>query len=111
MTLPSGLQYRVVEAGTGQGGRVALSTPCSCNYRGTLIDGTEFDSSYKRGKPATFAPKQVIPGWTEALCKMREGAKWELFVPAELGYGGRGSGNKIGPGAVLIFSLEILRIN
>jgi FKBP-type peptidyl-prolyl cis-trans isomerase len=81
-----------------------------CNYRGTLIDGKEFDSSYKRGQPATFPVSGVIKGWTEALQLMPVGSKWQLFVPSELGYGERGTGADIGPNATLIFEVELLSI-
>ena len=97
----SGLQYKVLNSVAGIRGRAreVRDTPCSCHYAGTLLDGTEFDSSYRRGKPITFAPKQVIKGWTEAMQLMAEGDKWELYLPAELGYGGRGSGSgSIKPG-------------
>ena len=87
-----------------------MGTPCSCHYRGTLTDGTEFDSSYKRGSPATFAPNQVIKGWTEAMQLMKEGDKWELYIPSELAYGDRQRGQYITPGAVLVFELEILAV-
>ena len=80
------------------------------HYRGTLIDGTEFDSSYKRGKAATFPVGGVIPGWTEALQLMEEGAKWQLFVPSNLAYGERGPGGQIGPNATLIFEVELISI-
>jgi FKBP-type peptidyl-prolyl cis-trans isomerase FklB len=108
ITLPSGLQYKVLKAGTGK-------TPTDTdtvivNYRGTLIDGTEFDSSYRRGNPATFPVKGVIPGWTEALKLMQEGAKWQLFVPPNLAYGDRGAGSQIGPSATLIFEVELMSI-
>ena len=108
VTLASGLQYRVVEKGAGPG-NIKMDTPCECHYAGTLIDGTEFDSSYKRGKPITFAPKQVIKAWTEAMRLMREGDKWELFCPSELAYGARGSGRFIKPGDALVFSISIER--
>merc|ERR1739844_750002 len=85
-------------------------SPCDCHYAGALIDGTEFDSSYKRGKPTTFAPKQVIKGWTEAMQLMVEGDKWEMYIPSELGYGDGGSGAKIKGGDVLIFNMEIIKI-
>lgn len=112
VTLPSGLQYRVMEDGSGPSGRITPDTPCSCNYEGKLIDGTVFDSSIKRGKPITFAPKQVIRGWTEAMGMMKEGDRWELFIPAELGYGGRGSpSGSIKPGDALIFEMKIERVN
>jgi len=107
-TLPSGLQYKVFKAGTGK-------TPTDTNtvtvhYRGTLIDGTEFDSSYRRGQPATFQVKGVIPGWIEALKLMQEGAKWQLFIPPNLAYGERGAGSVIGPNATLIFEVELISI-
>merc|ERR1711935_1014214 len=87
-----------------------VGTPCECHYAGTLIDGTEFDSSYKRGQPTTFAPNQVIKGWTEAMQLMGEGDKWELYVPSELAYGDRQRGQHITPGAVLVFEIEILEV-
>jgi len=96
--------------GPSSGKKAKIDTPCVCHYAGTLIDGTEFDSSYKRGRPLTFAPKQVIKGWTEALQLMDEGAKWELYIPSELGYGDRGAGSAIPGGAVLVFTLELLEI-
>jgi len=107
-TLPSGLQYKVIKDGTGKTpkGEDTVVT----NYRGTLIDGTEFDSSYKRGQPATFPVKGVIPGWTEALQLMKEGSKWELFIPSNLAYGERGAGNTIGPNATLIFEIELISV-
>ena len=108
VTLPSGLQYKIMKEGTG-----AKPTPGDtvvCNYRGTLIDGTEFDSSYKRGQPASFPVGQVIKGWTEALQLMPVGSKWQLFVPAVLAYGDRGAGPDIGPNATLIFEVELLSI-
>jgi FKBP-type peptidyl-prolyl cis-trans isomerase FklB len=107
-TLPSGLQYKVIKAGTGKKPKAADTV--TTNYRGTLIDGTEFDSSYKRGKPVTFAVNGVIPGWTEALQLMEEGAKWQLFVPSHLAYGERGAGGQIGPNATLIFEVELISI-
>ena len=106
---PSGLQYRVIRAGTGA--RPGSRDRVTVNYRGTLIDGTEFDSSYKRGQPASFKLNQVIKGWTEALALMQEGAKWELFIPPELAYGERGSGQTIGPDEALIFEVELLKVN
>jgi FKBP-type peptidyl-prolyl cis-trans isomerase FklB len=108
VTLPSGLQYKILSAGTGP--KPATSDSVVCNYRGTLIDGTEFDSSYKRGQPATFPVGGVIKGWTEALQLMPVGSKWQLFVPSELAYGERGTGADIGPNAVLIFEVELLSI-
>ncbi len=107
-TLASGLQYKVIKAGTG---KIPKATDkVTTHYQGTLIDGTEFDSSYKRGEPATFPVKGVIPGWTEALQKMKVGSKWQLFIPAKLAYGERGAGPTIGPNAVLIFTMELLSI-
>ncbi|KAJ1453282.1 hypothetical protein M885DRAFT_524679 [Pelagophyceae sp. CCMP2097] len=108
--LPSGLQYKVLRAGTGQVHPTA-STPCSCHYAGTLIDGTTFDSSYDRGEPTTFAPNQVIKGWTEAMQLMVEGDLWEMYIPSELAYGDRGSPPKIPGGSALIFAMEILSID
>jgi FKBP-type peptidyl-prolyl cis-trans isomerase len=110
ITLPSGLQYKVITQGTGKTPKA--TDQVTTHYRGTLIDGTEFDSSYKRGKPATFAVNQVIPGWTEALQLMKEGDKWQLFIPAKLAYGDRGvPGGKIGPSATLIFDIELISVN
>jgi len=110
VVLPSGLQYRVLSSGPADAPSPTASSACRCHYRGTLIDGTEFDSSYARGKPAKFAPNQVIKGWTEAMQLMREGDKWELTIPSELAYGDRGSGARIPPGSVLIFELEMLEV-
>jgi len=107
-TLPSGLQYKVIKAGTGK--KPKLDDTVTANYRGTLIDGTEFDSSYKRGQPVSFRVSGVIPGWTEALQLMGEGAKWQIFVPPNLGYGERGAGGVIGPNAALIFEIELVSI-
>ncbi len=108
VTLPSGLQYKVLKEGTGEKPKDADTV--TVHYRGTLIDGTEFDSSYSRGKPASFPVKGVIPGWTEALKLMREGAKWQLLIPANLAYGERGGGTRIGPNAALIFEVELISI-
>jgi FKBP-type peptidyl-prolyl cis-trans isomerase FklB len=107
-TLPSGLQYKVIKAGTGK--KPKLTDTVTTNYRGTLIDGTEFDSSYRRGQAASFPVNGVIPGWTEALQLMEEGAKWQLFVPPNLGYGDHGAGRQIGPNATLIFEVELISI-
>ncbi len=107
-TLPSGLQYKVMKAGTGK--KPKANDTVTVNYRGTLINGTEFDSSYKRGQPATFQVSGVIPGWTEALQLMEQGAKWQLFVPSTLAYGERGAGAQIGPNATLIFEVELISI-
>lgn len=107
-TLPSGLQYKVVKAGSGK--KPKPNDTVTVHYRGTLIDGTEFDSSFRRGKPATFPVSGVIPGWTEGLQLMEEGAKWQLFVPPKLAYGERGAGGLIGPNATLIFDVELISI-
>jgi FKBP-type peptidyl-prolyl cis-trans isomerase FklB len=108
VTLPDGLQYKILTAGTGP--KPAPTDSVVCNYRGTLINGTEFDSSYKRGQPANFGVSQVIKGWTEALQLMPVGSKWQLFIPSNLAYGPRGAGAEIGPGATLIFEVELLSI-
>jgi FKBP-type peptidyl-prolyl cis-trans isomerase FklB len=108
VTLPSGLQYKVIQEGTGP--KPAATDTVVCNYRGTLLDNTEFDSSYKRGQPATFPVTGVIKGWTEALQLMPVGSKWQLFIPSELAYGDRGAGGQIGPNATLIFEVELLSI-
>jgi FKBP-type peptidyl-prolyl cis-trans isomerase FklB len=107
-TLPSGLQYKVIQAGEGKspgpGDHVRVQ------YRGSLIDGSEFDSSYERGKPATFRVNKVIKGWQEALQLMKEGDKWELFIPPDLGYGERGRPKAIPPNSVLIFEVELVSV-
>jgi len=108
--LPSGLQYKVLKKGRGTD-HPKENAPCSCHYEGRLLDGTVFDSSYDRGSPTTFAPNQVIKGWTEAMQMMVVGDKWEMYIPSELAYGDRGSPPKIGGGEVLIFKMEILAIN
>ena len=108
VTLPSGLQYKVIKEGDGQ---IPKDTDTvTVNYRGTLLDGTEFDSSYKRNEPATFPVNGVIPGWQEALKLMKVGSKWQLFVPAGLAYGEQGAGSTIGPNTTLIFEVELLSI-
>lgn len=107
--LASGLQYRVVEKGTGA--KPKLSDTVSVHYRGTLIDGKEFDSSHRGGQPASFQVSNIIKGWQEALPMMPEGAKWQVFVPPDLAYGTQGSGGVIGPNATLIFDIELLAIN
>ncbi len=107
-TTPSGLQYKVIKAGTGK--KPKASDTVTVNYRGTLIGGTEFDSSYRRGKPATFPVNGVIPGWTEALQLMEEGSKLELVIPSKLAYGEQGAGQAIGPNATLIFEVELISI-
>jgi FKBP-type peptidyl-prolyl cis-trans isomerase FklB len=108
VTLPSGLQYKILTQGTGP--KPAPSDSVVCNYRGTLINGTEFDSSYKRGEPATFPVTGVIKGWTEALQLMPVGSKWQLFVPSDMAYGERSPAPQIGPNATLIFEVELLSI-
>jgi FKBP-type peptidyl-prolyl cis-trans isomerase len=108
VALPSGLQYKILTQGTGP--KPTAGDSVVCNYKGTLINGTEFDSSYKRGEPATFPVARVIKGWTEALQLMPTGSKWQLFVPPDLAYGERGAGNDIGPNATLIFEVELVSI-
>ncbi len=108
VTLPSGLQYKILKEGTGP--KPSASDSVVCNYKGTLIDNTEFDSSYKRGQPATFPVGQVIKGWTEVLQLMPVGSKWQVFVPSDLAYGPRAPGGTIGPNAALIFEIELLSI-
>ena len=108
VTLPSGLQYKILKAGDGR--KPSDADTVECHYRGTLIDGTEFDSSRAGGKPAAFAVKGLIPGWREALTLMPVGSKWQLFIPPELAYGKKGSGRLIGPNATLIFELELLAV-
>jgi len=106
--LPSGLQYTVITPGTGKSPK--LTDTVTTNYRGTLIDGKEFDSSYRRGEPATFPVSGVIAGWTEALQLMQEGAKWQIVLPPNLAYGERGAGRDIGPNATLIFEVELISV-
>jgi len=108
VTLPSGLQYKILTEGTGP--KPTANDTVICNYRGTLIDGKEFDSSFKRGQPATFPVGGVIKGWTEALQLMPVGSKWQLFVPPNLAYGEQGVGNDILPNSVLIFEVELTGI-
>jgi FKBP-type peptidyl-prolyl cis-trans isomerase len=109
ITLPSGLQYKILKAGDGP--KPTANDQVVCNYRGTLINGTEFDSSYKRGQPATFGVGQVIKGWTEALQLMPVGSKWQLFIPSSLAYGERPDPRSgIEPNATLIFEVELLSI-
>jgi len=108
VTLPSGLEYKILKEGTGP--KPTANDTVECNYRGTLIDGKEFDSSYKRGQAATFPVSGVIKGWTEALQLMPVGSKWQLFIPPALAYGDRGAGPDIGPESTLIFDVELLSI-
>lgn len=108
ITLPSGLQYKVIKAGDGN--LPKATDTVTVHYKGTLIDGTEFDSSYGRGEPATFPVNGVIPGWTEALQLMKAGSKWQLFIPSNLAYAERGAGGKIGPNSTLVFEVELLSI-
>jgi FKBP-type peptidyl-prolyl cis-trans isomerase FklB len=108
ITLPSGLQYKVIKEGTGKSPKPEDTVVT--HYKGTLIDGTEFDSSYSRNQPATFQVKGVIKGWTEALQLMKVGSKWQLFIPPDLAYGKQGAGRVIGPDAVLIFEVELLEV-
>jgi FKBP-type peptidyl-prolyl cis-trans isomerase FklB len=107
-TLPSGLQYKVIQEGTGKTPKE--SDTVVTNYRGTLIDGTEFDASANHGGPATFGVGDVIPGWIEALQLMKVGSKWQLYIPSDLAYGLRGSPPKIGPNSALVFDIELLDI-
>lgn len=107
-TTESGLQYRIINEGEGE--KPLATDKVKVHYRGTTIDGKEFDSSYKRNEPATFAANRVIKGWTEALQLMPAGSKWELFIPASLAYGPRGAGSDIGPNETLIFEVELLEI-
>ena len=108
LTTPSGLQYEVLEAGAGAS--PGADDRVQVHYRGTLLDGTEFDSSYARGEPVVFGVGQVISGWTEALQLMQVGAKYKLFIPSDLAYGAGGAGDLIGPNAALIFEVELLDI-
>jgi FKBP-type peptidyl-prolyl cis-trans isomerase FklB len=108
VTLPSGLQYKILKDGTGKSPKPTDTVVTQ--YRGTLINGKEFDSSYKRGQPLTFRVSQMIAAWGEALQMMKVGSKWQLFVPSNLGYGEIGSGQDIGPNAALIFEIELLSI-
>jgi FKBP-type peptidyl-prolyl cis-trans isomerase len=109
VTLPSGLQYKILTEGTGP--KPVATDTIVCNYKGTLLDNTEFDSSYKRGQPLTIQVNGVIKGWTEALQLMPVGSKWQLFIPPDLGYGTRGGpGGGIGPNATLVFEVELMSI-
>jgi len=109
VTTSSGLMYKVLKKGTGKV-HPAVDSPCLCNYKGSLVNGFEFDSSFRRGKPSTFAPQQVIKAWTEAMQLMVEGDEWELYVSSDLGYGDGGNGDIPG-GATLIFDMQLLKIN
>ncbi len=106
ITLPSGLQYEVIQNGTGE--NPLPTSQVTCHYHGTLIDGTVFDSSVNRGQPATFPLDRVIKGWTEGLPLMNRGSKWRFFIPPELGYGDRQAGAQIGPNSTLIFEVELI---
>ena len=108
VTTSSGLQYEVIKAGTGK--KPKATSRVRCHYEGTLIDGTLFDSSIKRGQPAVFGVNQVIKGWTEALQLMSEGAKWKLYIPSALGYGAQGAGEMIPPHSTLIFEVELIDV-
>lgn len=108
VTLPSGLQYKVIKAGNGATPKATDTV--QTHYRGRLLDGTVFDSSYERGQPASFGVTQVIAGWTEALQKMKAGDKWELYIPADLAYGLRGSPPAIGPNSTLVFDIELIAV-
>lgn len=110
-TTDSGLQYKVLEAGREGGKRPGPTNRVSVHYEGRRLDGTVFDSSYKRGKPASFRLNQVIKGWTEGVQLMTEGAKYQLYIPADLAYGQRGAGQSIGPGETLIFDVELLKVD
>ena len=108
ITLPSGLQYEVLTEGTGK--KAQATDQVKCHYEGTLIDGTLFDSSIKRGEPAVFGVNQVIPGWVEALQLMPEGSKWRLYIPSDLAYGARGAGEMIPPHSALFFDVELIQV-
>ena len=108
VTLPSGLQYQVITEGNGK--KPSATDRVKCHYEGTLIDGTLFDSSIKRGQPAVFGVNQVIRGWVEALQLMTEGSKWRLFIPSELGYGAQQAGEMIPPHSTLIFEVELIEV-
>ena len=108
VTLPSGLQYEVITEGNGK--KPSATDRVKCHYEGTLIDGTLFDSSVKRGQPAVFGVNQVIKGWVEALQLMSEGSKWRLYIPSELGYGAQQAGEMIPPHSTLIFEVELIEV-
>jgi FKBP-type peptidyl-prolyl cis-trans isomerase FklB len=109
-TLPSGMLFKVLRRGKADGRSPNVADPCEVHYKGTLRDGKKFDSSYDRGAPATFAPNQVIKGWTEALQLMKEGDKWEVYIPYDLAYGPRGSPPRIPPYSPLIFEMELIKV-
>lgn len=108
VTLPSGLQYKVLNEGSGK--QPKATDRVQCHYEGTLIDGTVFDSSIRRGEPAVFGVSQVIPGWVEALQLMSEGSKWRLYIPQEMAYGAHGAGEQIPPYSALIFDVELIKV-
>lgn len=108
VTLPSGLQYEVINEGTGK--KPSATDRVQCHYEGTLIDGTVFDSSIRRGEPAVFGVNQVIRGWVEALQLMQEGAKWRLYIPQDMAYGANGAGEMIPPYSALIFDVELIKV-
>lgn len=108
VTLPSGLQYEILTEGNGK--RAKTTDKVKCHYEGTLIDGTLFDSSIKRGEPAVFGVNQVIPGWVEALQLMPEGSKWKLYIPSDLAYGAQGAGEMIPPHTTLVFEVELIEV-
>ena len=109
ITTASGLQYKILKEGNGASPKATSSV--TVHYKGTTIDGNEFDSSYKRGTPATFPLNRVIAGWTEGLQLMKEGASYEFYIPSDLAYGSRGAGRDIGPNSTLIFDVELIKVN
>ncbi|GAV20889.1 outer membrane protein MIP precursor [Mariprofundus micogutta] len=109
VVLPSGMQYKIIREGSGPSAKIDSNV--TVDYRGTTIEGREFDSSYARGNPMIFQANRVIPGWTEALQLMQEGSKWQLFIPENLAYGERGAGAAIGPRETLVFEVELLKVH
>lgn len=109
VTTASGLQYQVLQEGNGASPKA--TDEVTVHYKGTTIDGKEFDSSYSHGAPATFPLNRVIPGWTEGVQLMKEGAKYRFFIPSQLAYGERGAGSRIGPNSALIFDVELIKVN
>jgi len=109
VTTASGLQYQILQEGSGASPKA--NDEVTVHYKGTTIDGKEFDSSYSHGAPATFPLNRVIPGWTEGVQLMKEGAKYRFFIPANLAYGERGAGSRIGPHSALIFDIELIKVN